>query len=90
MIASTSSLFVMFVRLIDSDTGRELDKLRLLVGIEPAVRRLPIELARGVLRGCQCPFAELFGRLHASLGVARSLLRLVLELLGLAVRFLRG
>jgi hypothetical protein len=43
-----------------------------------------------VLRGYGCPFAQLFGRLDACLRFARSLLCLVLELLGLPVCFLRG
>jgi hypothetical protein len=47
---------------LDPDAGRELDELRLLVGIETAVRGLPIELARGALRGCRCPFPQVFDR----------------------------
>jgi hypothetical protein len=74
----------------DPDGGRELDELGFLVGIESAVDRLTIELVRRVRRRCRCPFAQVFDRLHARLGIARSLLGLVLELLGLAVRFLRG
>jgi hypothetical protein len=43
-----------------------------------------------VFRSCRRPFAQVFGHFHPRLGIARCLLRLVLELLGLAVRFLRG
>ena len=36
---------------LDTDAGREVDELRLVVGPQPTVRRVPIELARGVLGG---------------------------------------
>jgi hypothetical protein len=78
-----------FASFLDADAGRKLDQLRLLVGVE-TIWLLLIELVRRLLRGRRCPFSQFLGRCDTRLGVNRSLLRFVLELLRLAVGFLGG
>jgi hypothetical protein len=36
---------------LDTDAGGELDELRLVIELQPSVRRIALELARGLLRG---------------------------------------
>src|SRR5215218_7299750 len=75
---------------LDADAAGKLDEILLLVRLQAAVGRLPLELSSGVPSGCGGVLAKHLGRLDPGIRLARLMLRLLGELLGLAVGLLGG
>jgi hypothetical protein len=75
---------------LNTDAGGELDELLFVIELQPGVRRIALELARGLVRGCLRVLAYLLGRCDSGLGVARLLLCFVGELLRSVLRVRGG